>query len=155
MGEVLAIQSIGVEQGANQRAIDIPFDVFGCPIDGIGVPSVLRIVDCFVSCAVVGRCVAFTEIVRLDDGCVATEPFLEPMSVCYSGTIRGYTNPVNLVKIIRLHDEAGDNSSSVGGFQGDLSLAEEDIVVGDYGACETFRGHDEFSTICAISDRGA
>jgi hypothetical protein len=81
LGEVLAIQSIDVKQSADQAAIDIPFDIFGCPVNGIGVPVVLWVIDCFIDCAVISRGVAFAEIVRFNDSGIATKPLLYSLLV--------------------------------------------------------------------------
>lgn len=50
--------------------------MFGCPVDGVGVPGILGERNRDVCSAVVGGGVAFAEVVCFYFGCVSTEPFL-------------------------------------------------------------------------------
>ncbi len=63
MWEVLAVESVRVEEGADEDGIHIPFDIGRRPIDGVGVPLGLGIVACHPGCAVIGCGVSFAEVV--------------------------------------------------------------------------------------------
>jgi hypothetical protein len=64
-----------------------------------------------VCTAVVGGGITLSEVVGLDLGGVATEPL-----------------PVDLVEVIGLQNEAGDNTGTGRGSDGDVNLAEEDVL---------------------------
>lgn len=113
LGESGTVLGIGVEQSADQIAINVPLDVVLSPVDGVGVEVVLGRADGVVGTTVVGGGVSLAEVVGLDLGGVTTKPL-----------------PVNLVEVVGLQDEAGDNTLTSAGLQGNIDLAKEDPLVG-------------------------
>lgn len=109
LGESSTILGIGIVQGADQATIDVPFDVVLGPVNGISVELLLRVADGVVGSTVVGGSITLAEVVGLDLGCVTTEPL-----------------PVNLVEIVGLQNEAGNNTLTGASTNSNVDLAEED-----------------------------
>lgn len=61
----------GVGQGAHESAVDVPGDVLFGPFHGVRVEVVLRLLDGGPGEAVIGRGVAFTEVIGLDPMVIA------------------------------------------------------------------------------------
>lgn len=82
---------------------------------------------------VIGCGVSLAEVVRLNLGGVTSKPL-----------------PVNLIKVIRLHDETADNASAVCCLHDNSDLSEENVeVTGDSWGL-SLRFHREESSIRAI-----
>lgn len=99
LGESSAALSIGVLQLTNLVAIDVPANVVLGPVEGVGVVVVLGVRDRVVSTTVVGRGISLSEVITLHLSLVASNPL-----------------PVNLVKIVGLQHETGDDTSARCGF---------------------------------------
>jgi len=39
--KVLSIEGVGIEESADKRVVNVPFDVLRCPVDGVGMPVIL------------------------------------------------------------------------------------------------------------------
>ncbi len=91
-----------------------------------------------VRASVVGSRVALAEVVGLDLGGVTAKPL-----------------PVDLVKVVGLEDEAGDNTLAEGGLNRNVDLAEEDILVGTDRGSIGLLVDGEDSTVVGVVDRGA
>lgn len=63
----MPVQGIRVEKGTEQLAINVPFDILRCPVNSVDVPDLLRVVARRVRRSVVGRSIAFTEVICLDN----------------------------------------------------------------------------------------
>jgi hypothetical protein len=137
LGEASTVLGIGVVQGADQVAINVPLDVLAGPVDGVGVEVILGVADGVVGTTVIGGGISLAEVVGLDLGGITTEPL-----------------PVNLVKIVGLEDEAGNNTLTSAGLQGDVNLAEEDPLVGLDGGSLGLLADAEDSTLSVIVGDG-
>lgn len=68
---------VGVVQGADDLAIDQPFDSTGIPVDGVGVEGCCWVGDGHGGGTVVGGCVALAKVVGLDEAVASADLFLE------------------------------------------------------------------------------
>ena len=98
----------------------------------------LGVSDVVVGTSVVGSCVALAEVVGLNLRSITTQPL-----------------PVNLVQIVRLEDEARDNTLAERGLDGHIDLAEEDVLVGTNRGSITFLVDGENSTLVGVIDLSA
>jgi len=103
------------------------------PVDGVVVESGLRACDIVVNGSVVGGGVTLSKVVRLDRSSVSSQPF-----------------PIDLIKIIRLHDETADNASAGRCLRANGDFSEEDIEVTGDGWCLSLYGHCKVCSICTI-----
>ena len=74
--------------------------------------GVKRGADGVVDSSVVGGGVTLGEVVGLDTSIITTSPF-----------------PVNLVEIVRLKNNTGDDTSTLGSLNDDIKSAEHEVVV--------------------------
>jgi hypothetical protein len=93
--------------------------------DGVG--------DGVVATTVVGRGVALAEVVGLDLGVVAADPL-----------------PVDLIEVVGLEDDAGDDTRTGGGLDLTVELAEEDVVVRGLGGGLLLVGDGEDGALLAV-----
>lgn len=98
-----------VLESADDGAVDDPVELGRSPLDGVRVPLVLGVADGREATTVVSLGAALAEVVGLNLLVVAADPL-----------------PIDLVKVIGLKDEAGDDTLAEGGPHGNVDLAEED-----------------------------
>lgn len=101
----------GILEGTDSRAIDRPDQAFLSPVQRVGVEVVKGIVHVEVGTTVVSRSISPREVVCLYDVLlrVGAEPF-----------------PIDLIEVVRLEDQASDNTSSLGGPDSHINFAKED-----------------------------
>lgn len=111
LGEAGAALGIGGLEGADDGAVDDPVELGGGPLDGVGVELILGVGDGREATAVVGLGATLAEVVGLNLGGVAADPL-----------------PINLVEVVGLKNEAGDDTLAEGGPHGNVDLTEEDVA---------------------------
>lgn len=111
LGEGAAALLAVVLESADDSTVDDPVELGRGPLDGVGVELVLGVSDGRETTAVVGLGATLAEVVGLNLGVVAADPL-----------------PIDLVEVIGLKDEAGDNTLAEGGPHGNVDLAEEDVA---------------------------
>ena len=118
--EILAPVRVGVHECPDERAVDVPLQLLGRPVDGVVVESLLRRLDRVVDRTRGARDFALAEVVRLDVAVIAAHEL-----------------PVDFVEVVRLEHHGGDDALARGGLHDDLGLAEEEVEVGlDGGGVE-------------------
>lgn len=132
--EVLASksQSIGVEKSAGQGTIDIPFNIFRGPVNGVLVVRFDRSGNWMVNSTIIGGRVSLSEEVALNRGVGGSEPL-----------------PINLVEIIGLENERADGTGSRAGLHSDGDLSEEDVFSTLDGRRVGLRRDGKLSTVCS------
>lgn len=135
LGEVLAAEGIGVVEGADEVAVDVPGDGLLGPVDGVVVVLGLSRGDGVERAAVVAGGVALAKVVGLNLGILAAEPL-----------------PVDLIQIIGLDNYTADDTGSGGSLHEDLGAAEEEIPrrLDSWGIALLVQG--ELSAISAVGD---
>jgi len=99
----------------------------------------LRTGDAVVEGSVIGGSVSLSKVVGFNLSGVSSQPF-----------------PIDLVKIIRFHDETADNALAGGCLHANSDLSEEDVTVTRYGWRLSFLSHGEVGAVCAIvGERGS
>lgn len=119
-------------------AIDGPFDARAGPVDGVGVETTLGVGHRMVNSTVVSCCISLPKVVGLYSRRVSTKPF-----------------PVDLIKIVRLHHETANDTSTVGCLRYNLDVTEEDVVVAGDRWGVGLGVDDELGTVVAVSDVGS
>lgn len=144
-------ESVGILDCAHGGPVDVPGDGSGGPDDFVCVEFVLGGADRLPDGAVVGGRVAFAEIVGFDLGGVGSSGFLRQLvsSLILS---RKRTHPINLVQIVRLHDDGADDPGTIGSFHNNLNFAKENIKVGLQRRRIEPLGNGEFGPVAAIGD---
>jgi hypothetical protein len=97
-------------QCSHGSPIDLPSDLVGSPINGVGMEVGLIVGIRMETSAVVSRGLTFSEKVALNLVGVASKPF-----------------PINFIQVIRLHYGAADNADTWRRFKGVLNVTEHDI----------------------------
>lgn len=105
-----AALNTGVLERADDLAVNDPVELLRGPLDGVGVESANGVGDGRESTAVVRLGAALAEVVVLDLGIIPAEPL-----------------PIDLIKVVRLEHEAGDDTGTWGSPQNNIDLAEEDV----------------------------
>lgn len=75
LGEGLTTLGIGSLESSDNLVVDEPVNIGGSPLDGVLVVRAERVVDGVVSTTVVGSSIALAEVVGLNLGVIATNPF--------------------------------------------------------------------------------
>lgn len=139
LGELGTALGLLVGQGADDLAIDGPVDLLVGPDDAVLVELAGGVLDGVETAAVVGAVVTLAEVVGLDLGVVAANPL-----------------PVDLVEVVGLEDDGGDDTLAGGGLDLAVKLTEEDVVVGGLGGGLLLVGDGEDGTLGAVvGDLGA
>lgn len=106
--------ALGAGQSADDVAINQPLDAFVGPVDRVLVAGGHGAADGVESTAVEGVVgVAAAKVVGLGLVVVVANPL-----------------PVNLIEVLRLEDEGGDDTGARSGLNLDVDVAEEDVLVG-------------------------
>ena len=120
-------------QNTDSLTIDSPNNLGACPVNGVGVKSVVIPLVGMKGTTIVAAGVAFAEVICLHLSIVAAQPF-----------------PINLVQVVGLQDSAADNTRSRRGFNRVLDSTEHDVPARlDQGPITLF-GDCEGSSIGAI-----
>lgn len=139
LGESGAILGSSVGQGAHDGAVNRPDHGLGRPVHSVGVEGGLGVGDRGETATVVGRGVALAEVVGLDLGGIAAEPL-----------------PVDLVEVVGLQDEAGDDAGAGGDLDHGLDGTEEQVLGGGDGGGVGLRGNGELGALGGVVvERGA
>lgn len=78
--EPSATLGIVVCKRTHDGAVNRPGNRLRCPVDGVGVESVLRIGNGHIGASVICCCIAFTEVVGLNLGGITAQYFLQVLS---------------------------------------------------------------------------
>ena len=133
--EILAAVRVGVHQRPDDRAVDVPFQLLGRPVDGVVVERLLRCLHRVVNGAGVAGRVALAEIVGFNVAVVAAHEL-----------------PVDFVEVVRLQHHGRDDALSRCGLHDDFDLAEEEIEVCLDGGRVEALVYRELGTVGAIVD---
>lgn len=90
--------------------IDLPCNLVGSPIDGVGMEVGLIVGIWVKSSAIVSRGLTLSKVIALNLAGVASKPF-----------------PIDLIKVVRLHYGAADNADAWRWLQGELDVTEHDV----------------------------
>jgi hypothetical protein len=105
-----------VGQDAHDLVVDVPGDGLGGVLHRVLVDRGHGVGDGVESTTVEDGVVALVEVVGLDLGVITANPL-----------------EVDLVKVVRLEDQAGDDTATGGSLELDIDTAEEDVLVGGDG----------------------
>lgn len=97
-------------QSSHSLPINLPGDLIGSPINGVGVEVGLIVRIRVKSSAIVSRCLTLPEIIALDLVAVASKPF-----------------PIYLVESVRLHHRTANNADTGRWLYGELDVTEHDV----------------------------
>lgn len=101
MWEILAVESesITIVESTDQVGTNIPFDIVGGPVDGIGGHGADRVGDRVVDGSVVGSGVSLSEEVAFNLRIIGSKPL-----------------PIDFIEVIGFEDEAANDTGTRAGF---------------------------------------
>ena len=128
---------ISVLELADDGTVNDPLKPLSSPVEGVGVPSLLRGRDVVLDHAIVRGSIALAEEVGLDLVVEATEEL-----------------PVDFVEVIALENDGADDTLARSGLHGDIDTAEEEVEVGLDGRRLTLLGDAELCALVVVVDDG-
>lgn len=151
LGEARAALGLVVLDSANRVAVNEPGDGFLGPVDSVGVEGLLGSVQVDPGLAIVGSGVALAEVVGFDSVREATNALLFTISMHITLMVLMCAYPVNLVEVVRLHDDTADNTGTRSSLHLDLDATKEEVVLGVNGRRITLLIDGKGSTIVVES----
>lgn len=134
--EIFASVRVGVQQGADDVAVDVPIQLLCRPVESVVVECVLWRLNWIVDRAVIARRISLAEIVRL-----------------HIAVVPAHELPVHLVEIVGLEHHGRDDALAGRRLHDDLNLAEEEVEVGLHGGGVETLIYGEFGAVAAVVDR--